>query len=104
MPNESDKNQDIDLSRYLDKKTIPAVLKQKPDPKSDMFEHEAKRKRQRILMAVVGFNFVFGIIIFSYLIVKSNEEAALVTVTPNQFVAPINYQLKPGEIYRPALP
>jgi hypothetical protein len=95
------KNDTTDLSRFLEK---PAALpaKDSTPPVSPVWADI--KKRQRFLTAVLAVNFALGLVIFTYLIVKTNELSSTVAIGVQQMKPPINYQVSPGETYRLPLP
>ena len=100
MKTDNDKNSNIDLSQYFDQR------KELQPMKGSLAGNRAieDAKKRKYLVAVIMGNFILGIIFFTYLISKSNEVNSTAVTTLDQFGPPINYQLKPGEIYRLPLP
>jgi hypothetical protein len=100
MPTDDKKNNGIDMSQYFGgSKKIPRKF---TSPNRDL--SFAAGKKQNYLLVLLLANFALGILIFSYLISKSASSSSTAIVSLDQIRTPINYQLKPGQVYKLPLP
>jgi len=101
MSTDTKKNLEIDFSQYFNQHYESLKQKNFSDKKA---ASTVKSQKNKYFIVLIAGNFILGIIFFSYLISKSNESNSTTPVALETMGAPINYQVKSGEIYSLPLP
>ena len=103
MSSQKDPNNEVDLSKFFDREQPNTIRPATIQPMHEKLGMGSEKKQGSLVWIVVA-NFVIGMALFSFYIIKSNVAATVKPVSMQEIAPPVNYTLSEGEKYMLPLP